>query len=74
VLGGSHLVLDLANLLLNILLRPGRPGGEGSTVRAWSAHRELRIAKSLCLRPSTYEMPFPNAVIFPRLSMMTYAK
>jgi hypothetical protein len=47
VLRGSHLVLDLANLLLDILLGPGSPRCEGSTVGAMSAYLELRIAKSL---------------------------
>jgi hypothetical protein len=74
VLGESHLVLDLANLFLDILLGPGRPRGERSTVKALSAYLELRIAKSLCLALWTYDMPFPNAVIFPRLSIMTYVK
>jgi hypothetical protein len=46
VLRGSHLVLDLANLLLDILLGPSSPGCEGSTVEASSAYLELHAAKS----------------------------
>jgi hypothetical protein len=35
--GWAHLVLDIADLLLDILLRPGSPGREGSAAKAMSA-------------------------------------
>jgi hypothetical protein len=42
----SHLVLDLTNLLLDILLSPGSPRGEGSTAEVMSAYLELHIARN----------------------------
>lgn len=33
----AHLVLDIANLLLDILLRPGSPRGKGGAVATVSA-------------------------------------
>lgn len=41
-LGGlSHLVLNLANLLLDILLRPGGPWRKGGAIGAWSAYLDV---------------------------------
>lgn len=37
----SHLIVGLAKLLLDILLRPGRKGREGGTASAVSAYLEL---------------------------------
>jgi hypothetical protein len=42
----SHLVLDLTNLLLDILLSPGSPRSEGSTAEVMSAYLELHIARN----------------------------
>jgi len=40
----AHLVLDIADLLLDILLRPGSPGCERGTAKATSACLALRMA------------------------------
>jgi hypothetical protein len=49
VLWESHLIFNLANLFLDILLGPSSPRGERSTVKALSAYLELRMARPLCL-------------------------
>ena len=67
----SHLVLDIANLLLDILLSPGRPWGEGSTVAALSAHLSSTSPAGVGgASGHAYEMFFPNAEILPRLSIV----
>jgi hypothetical protein len=71
----AHLVVDLADLLLDILLGPGSPWGKRGTIYK----RQHMLERCLLLFDTppwpahhmhTYEMPFPKAVIFPRLSMV----
>jgi hypothetical protein len=72
----SHLVLDIADLLLDILLRPGSPRCEGSAAKAMSAYLELPPSNTCGSHTGdaagghAYDMFFPNAEILPRLSMV----
>lgn len=42
-LGKSHLILDIADLFLDILLSPSSPRRERSTVEVMSAYLELHM-------------------------------